>query len=733
VKVKIADVGFCVILAFWSLADPWMLVCAGAAAIPVLIHLLSRRTRTVTSWAAMIHLQAAVRKHARRLRLEQWLLLATRVLIVILLAVALAEPGISWLPVTSPPHPTSGSTHTVLVLDGSYSMSCQPADATRWERAKELAREQVAQGVQGDGFSLLVMADPPRTIVADVAFDRDDMQQEIDNLALTHGGASLEAALDEVTRLIRVAATRHPRLLQHQVCWFTDLGRTTWDDVFSDVCRRRVDELAETAVLTMFDVGSTDAANLAVTRLGVDDTLPVIGDRITLEVELQNYSDASRSRQRLELLVDGRRVAEQFVDLPAIGRAAATFDYQPDTAGEHVFEARLSGDVLEVDDHRWLSLPVRESLRVLCVEGKQAAAKYVALALAPAANDRARIQVDVAPESALVERELADYDAVWLCDVGRFARDEALLLHRFVERGGALIIAPGDQTQTENYNRELGGEASGRRVLPARLGDLVGESAHYFDPKDYEHPVVAPFRGHPQSGLLTAPVWRYFKLTPFEPDQAKIALAFDSQDPAIVEQHIGRGRSLLLATAVSLSAVDRSSQPPMVWTAWPTWPSFPPLVHTLLESGTRGRARNRTVSVGEPLTADLPRETVGSTLTVTTPTGREERVPVRVEGTGRRWFYNGTETSGVYRAAGEKQDAAQLFAVNVDTVESDLSRVDRDALPEAFGKPPAIGQTIAAGTSSGNGWPLFRALLCAVLLLVLAETVIAWRFGGAAA
>jgi hypothetical protein len=269
-------------------------------------------------------------------------------------------------------------------------------------------------------------------------------------------------------------------------------------------------------------------------------------------------------------------------------------------------------------------------------------------------------------------------------------------------------------------------------VLPAQLGELVAGSTHYFAPGDYEHPAVAPFRGHPQSGLLTAPVWRYFKLTPWESGQAKVALAFENQDPAIIEERFGRGRSLLLATAVSLSAVDRTRQPPTVWTAWPTWPSFPPLVHTLVQSATRGLARNRTVLVGQPLAADLPRETVGSTLTVTTPADREERVPVRVEGSDRRWFYDGTETSGVYRAAGENQEAAQWFAVNVDTIESDLSRVDRDALPAAFGEPPATGETSSAGPAPGTGWPLFRALLGVVLLLLLVETVLAWRFGRSA-
>jgi len=46
--------------------------CLGAAAAPILIHLLSRRRHRETDWAAMRFLGEALRKNARRMRLEQW-------------------------------------------------------------------------------------------------------------------------------------------------------------------------------------------------------------------------------------------------------------------------------------------------------------------------------------------------------------------------------------------------------------------------------------------------------------------------------------------------------------------------------------------------------------------------------------------------------------------------------------------------------------------------------------
>src|SRR5215468_2203840 len=62
------------------------------ASIPVIIHILNRRRFKTVNWAAMEFLLRALRKNRRRLRFEQWLLLAVRCLVLFLLGLALARP-----------------------------------------------------------------------------------------------------------------------------------------------------------------------------------------------------------------------------------------------------------------------------------------------------------------------------------------------------------------------------------------------------------------------------------------------------------------------------------------------------------------------------------------------------------------------------------------------------------------------------------------------------------------
>ena len=106
--------------AFWQLGSVGMLGWGLAAALPILIHLWSRRKYRQEAWAAMAFLLAAMRKNSRRIQLEQWILLAVRTAILLLFALALADPQLSLLSAFA--GSGSGQTHVVLVLDGSYSM-----------------------------------------------------------------------------------------------------------------------------------------------------------------------------------------------------------------------------------------------------------------------------------------------------------------------------------------------------------------------------------------------------------------------------------------------------------------------------------------------------------------------------------------------------------------------------------------------------------------------------------
>ena len=143
---------------------PALLWGVGLASAPIIIHLLSRRKYREMEWAAMKWLLAALQKNARRIQLEQLILLAVRTALVLCVVLAMAKPflegaGAVWFP--------GKRTHRILVLDGSFSMGYRTTDRDRFERAKEVAQAILHDSRKGDVASLLLMAAPPRVVVGE--------------------------------------------------------------------------------------------------------------------------------------------------------------------------------------------------------------------------------------------------------------------------------------------------------------------------------------------------------------------------------------------------------------------------------------------------------------------------------------------------------------------------------------------------------------------------------------
>ena len=231
--------------------------------------------------------------------------------------------------------------------------------------------------------------------------------------------------------------------------------------------------LADKAELQVVDVGQPGGQNVAVTRVAVAEGVVTVDHPTRIDMEVENFGNQDRTQHTVEVLVDGQRIAEEHLDIPAGGRSSVAVVHAFPIPGEHIVEVHSAEDRLEVDNHRWLSLEVRPALEVLCVEGRSGAAKNVVFALEPGASAQARVRPYVQSEIALLEEDLNRYDCIFLCNVGRFGRDEALLLRRFLEQGGGIVMFLGDQVQAANYNSILGAEAGGL-AAPAGAGGRAG-------------------------------------------------------------------------------------------------------------------------------------------------------------------------------------------------------------------------------------------------------------------
>ncbi|MCC7420882.1 MAG: BatA domain-containing protein [Planctomycetaceae bacterium] len=720
------------LLAF-GFASPLLAWGALLGAIPIVLHLLHKRRHRETTWAAMRFLLAAIQRNQRRIRLEQLLLLAVRVLILSLLALALAQPFAESF---GKYYQAALPTHRIIVLDVSFSMGTTGSDGTRFERAKALARQIVEQSRQGDALNVLrICQSHPRTIVGQPAFQRQPVLSELEQLVLTDEPGELLSTLKELGDVLK----RAPEVPRKEIIFVSDFQSATWGEAGGrGALRGELKRLSESAGIVLLDVGDEPDVNQAVVELSIAEPFVAVGKPMTLQATLRNFGPAAQPGQLVELYVDERVAETRKVDLPAGGPVRADFEYTFQSPGEHDIEVRLATDRLPIDNRRWLSVPVRDEAKVLLINGRPAgkpserATWYLEKALSPS-TDRQKwqgsIEARAINEGELSATDLAKYDAVFLCDMRLITDREANVLRTFVASGGGLVIFPAAQSQLDNYNQQLGPE--GVDLLPGKLAGLANDvrssdATFDFDMSDLSHPILRPFEGNPGTGLDSTLTFQYVKVVVPRDGTVRTALSYATGDPAIIERPIGRGRVVLFTTS-----------PDVTWSTWAIQRSFPPIIHETVQHAIAGRWAERRRLVGESITRLIPQAPTGLTVTVKGPEGRSRLATLTEEKNLTTITFDATDRAGLYdMTTSAPLTLAETYAVNVDPRESDPARMSPGELREDLLAGVDFehrtdwedtGADGAVGSPSQRGG-ITRSLLLICLGLLFIEPLLAWNF-----
>ena len=672
-------------LLIWSLgfANVPLLYALAAAGVPVLIHLLNRRRFKEVTWAAMRFLLAAVRKNRRRIRVEQWLLLLIRTLVVILVVTAMAKPFLETFGAVI----AGRRTHRVLVLDNSLSMGYTSAETSRFDQAKSLAAQLVKDSRSGDAVSVILMGSPPRVVIGEPSYNLGEVRKEIDELSVSHGGTDLAATFKKINDVLEASS-----ISQKEVVFLTDLQATSWRPKAetADTLKRLLARVEDRKVRwVVIDLGKPGAENRAVTDLKLAAPLVSVGTTAIIRTVLRNFGNSRSEGVRARLTVDSRLGPEESYDLQPGEDMPAVFPFQFATPGDHLVEVSIDDDPLALDNRRFMVVPVREALKVLLVDGHfksepyQAETDYLAQALAPTEETPGQprqIRVEVVAESQLSHRELSAFDVVVLCNVAQFNQPEATALDDFLKQGGGVVFFGGDQVVADNYNRLL--YADGKGLLPAAFGPSVGdaakkEGAFFFNPLGYRHPIISEFQGQTDpvtAGITRTMTFQYHKLVRGSGTKAEVAMAFDTGDPAVVEMPRHRGTVILVATSADMG-----------WTTWPLHKSYLPIMQQIVIRASAGRLAERNIRVGQPFDQSFPATGAGAPVAVAPPKGPPVSSKLQPGGGVSEFHFEQTDLAGAYEVKiGPPLSVESSFAANPDPAESDLTKLDRAALAEAI-------------------------------------------------
>jgi hypothetical protein len=705
-----------------------------ATVIPVIIHFFFRSRPRRVRWGAMHLLDQVLKSNARRIHLEQILLLLVRLCIPLLLGLCMARPVLTGFRTLL----GNARSSMVLMLDNSYSMEAGGKSQSNFIAAKEAATRVLGQLAHGSEASLVLMAGDTAATSSNPTFDVSRIEREIARMDAGYGAASVSASLEKSAALLSQMhhATR-------DLVVISDFQGVNWSGSEAAANARSLELLQKLPLpptIVLYHVGKEVTDNVCVESLDFSHQVLGVGQSLRVRANLHNFGDAPYEDMKVYFRVDGRERTVSQISLRPRETGQVLFNHAFDAPGSHVIEVAIDADPLKADNVGMASIPVWDRVPVLLVDGSPSPEPlmnetgFLEIALRPFGAVKSDLADLIATRTIAAPQldaaSLAEQRVVVLANVNQLADPQLKALEDFVRDGGGLLIFAGDRINPAWYNTAF--RAQGRGLLPASLISLAGSVDEKKAPaailaQHYDYPALEMFND-PRNGNLAdgqVRLWYKFREESAEgkeaPAKSAVLARLDTGDPFLVEKKYGEGRVIFCCTPCDAE-----------WSNLPMRPFYLPLMQQMVISLASTVYPPRNVDVGQSLAAFLPAAMAGRNAVMTDPDGARQDLPIVAKGTRALVEFKKAQHPGLYTM--EAPDRSLIhFVVSTSRKESDLRQLSETELRSAA---RTMGASVAMSwrdylnldQQRRHGRELWRLLLWLTLGLCFGELALQQYF-----
>jgi aerotolerance regulator-like protein/VWA domain-containing protein len=672
-----------------GLLSPWFLAGVAAVGLPIYLHLLRRHSTTPRPFSSLMFFEPRTQSSIRHRRLRYLLLLSLRMALLVLLALAFANPFI-----TRPAARTPGGKLLLLVLDDSFSMraGARMNDAKR-EALSVLSSRGSNEPVQVMTLDAQLHALTPQT--RDGATARAAVES-------VQAGDS-RSSFAELARAVRLVSDEARASIELHL--FSDMQRSSMAPTFSEMT------FPDSVALVLHPVTNRATPNWTVESVTAPGQLwgsPRDGKPPHVQAVIAGFATPAATRTA-SLVVNGKIMSSKAVLVPAGGRAIVEFPALDVPYGFSRCEVRIdASDAFPNDDGYLFAVQRSDPQRVLFVHAVTDARspRYFADALGSAAESAFVLQSASVEQAANLP--LSKNGFVVLSNLSGLPASLESGLTAYVKAGGSVLIA-------------LGTSAGSRGRVPIfgetiqRVHNYARESSDQFlsvGETDRSHASVAKI------GSLSGV--KFYYVVDVDPGDTRVVARLTDRTPLLLDKKIGEGRVLLFTSGLDNLTND-----------FPLHPAFVAFIEQTARylSGAERPASARTVdSFFDLRTAreQEPGQKLG--VEVVDPDGQRplsltEAATTQALRLGKAGFYR-------VRLANGRED---VVGVNPDRRESNLDVVPGETLALWRKSPKAPEPAVlAAGVARPEYEPVnvWWYIMLLALTAALAESWLAGRYLG---
>jgi hypothetical protein len=658
---------------------PSFLWALAALSIPVLIHLFNFRKTARIYFSNTRFLKLVKEVTTAKRRLKHYLILASRLLFLLFLILAFAQPIIPAI------EQLSSSRSVVLYVDNSQSMSAPLADNTKGIDAALSFTQNIVELFPPDSRYRILTND-----FAPYSNSYKTKAEALDLLAQVRV-SPVSRSIEEIKQRLEQDGANRSR----EFFWISDFQKSTLGKIPSawDSASR----------WHLVPIAFAPLSNVFVDSAYLENPFSSGGERNVLTVKVRNEGSSEIDQLNVKLTINNVQAGTAAVSIPQHGVAETTFDLTTGLAGLNKAQVSFNDFPVSFDNEFYLALNFTDKISILEIKPDNAITPVERVFGNRQIFNFKSFSVDNFNYSLL-----ASADLVIVNGLNRLDGSLGLSLRNYLDESGTLMIIPGTETETTGFQQLVG-----NHLLKASPGNNNPEE---LDRPDFNNPF---FENVFEERSVSIAMPRANRLLDWGPDRSAI-LRFKNDQPFLSRLGQGsRGGLYLLATALKPGYTDFYNHA-----------LFVPVMYRIAVSSRKNDTRLYHTVNEDFITINVDSLFSDESLRLA---GEQEIVPAqrRVSDMVYLDIPKFSLGQGFYHVVSEN-DTVGLVAFNLDKAESLLDQYTGQEIKNQMGGGKNISIFEAASTEAFSneikarylGKPLWKYAIMLSLFFLLAEVLL---------
>jgi Aerotolerance regulator N-terminal len=407
---------------------PAFLLAAGALAIPIIIHLFNFRKFKKVFFPDIRFLQEVKEQTNKRSKLKHLLVLLSRLLAILALVFAFAQPFFGDASMAS-----KGTKCTSIYIDNSYSMGVQKNGVPLLELAKSKAKEVVNNSSNADVFEIISNEFSP---AENKLINKEQALANINALQISAQSRDIASILQK-----QKAALNLSDAVRKQIIYISDFQKNK-----HTLPVNIIDETRKFLIPVQADKTNNiciDSAYFSTPTIRMNESNEMI-------VRISNYDDENAVTTSLTLQANDQIKSVKNLELKPSEKKLVSVPYTTTQSGWQKIKMHITDYPVSFDDTFYMAGNVNANFNVLIVN--ESANNPYLNAVFRTANS---FRCDNINASAVKANSFKNYSLVVVSNVGNVSDALSTEIDAFTNKGGSVLLFPSNSINSDNYNAFL--------------------------------------------------------------------------------------------------------------------------------------------------------------------------------------------------------------------------------------------------------------------------------------